>query len=190
MKVLHLDSSIQGDASASRRLTQETVDALRAGNSSVSVTYRDLTADITGHFSGRDPNAVKLPGEKALNDELIEEFLAADVLVIGAPMYNFSIPTHLKSWFDRVLVAGKTFQYGPNGAEGLAVGKKAIVILTAGGVHAGGPSGAAHEEYLRRLLNFVGIKDIEFVRAEGLAMGLQEASLAGARAQIHELLAA
>ena len=103
--------------------------------------------------------------------EVLEEFLAADVVVIGAPMYNFTISSQLKAWIDRIAVAGKTFRYTENGPVGLAGDKKVVIVSTAGGVHAGQPTGAAHEGYLRTVLGFFGITDIEVVRAEGLAYG-------------------
>ncbi|MGO8670805.1 MAG: FMN-dependent NADH-azoreductase [Capsulimonadaceae bacterium] len=184
MNVLHLDSSIQGELSASKTLTREVVDALRTGDDPVRVVYHDLASDMDRHLVGRPST------QPDLNDRWLDEFLASDVLVIGAPMYNFAIPTQLKSWLDRVLVAGKTFRYGSNGVEGLVTGKKAIIVSTAGGNHAGGPASAAHEDYLRFVLGFIGISDVAIVRAQGLATGMRDAAFAGARAQIHDLVAA
>jgi len=115
-----------------------------------------------------------LQRELELSQHAIDEFLAADVLVIGAPMYNFSIPSQLKAWIDRVAVAGKTFRYTENGPEGLAKGKKAIVISARGGMYGAGAPAAAldfQENYLRGVLGFLGITDVEFVRAEGLSYG-------------------
>ncbi len=110
-----------------------------------------------------------------MGEEVLEEFLAADVVVIGAPMYNFTISSQLKAWIDRIAVAGKTFRYTENGPVGLAGDKKVVIVSTAGGVHAGQPTGAAHEGYLRTVLGFFGITDIEVVRAEGLAYGEEPA---------------
>ena len=116
MRVLHVDSSIQGEASASRALTREIVDRLKGAHPDAEVTYLDLAAEAMPHLSQRPPagsNAV----EAVRNGELLEQFLAADLLVIGAPIYNFSIPTQLKAWIDRIAVAGRTFRYTANGPE-------------------------------------------------------------------------
>lgn len=119
---------------------------------------------------------------------MLDEFLAADTVVIGAPMYNFSIPSNLKSWIDRVAVAGKTFQYGANGAEGLAGAKKVIVVSTRGGLYSQGPAaGMDHQEsYLKTIFGFIGVADVEFVRAERLGFGpeIRAEAIAAARAQI------
>lgn len=180
MKLLHIDSSILGDNSASRQLSAELVAAWAAAEQGVEVTYRDLAADAISHLSAASLVAAGTPAElrdaaqkheAALGEQSIEEFLAADAIVIGAPMYNFSIPSQLKAWIDRIAVAGKTFRYTESGPEGLAGGKKVIIVSTAGGIHAGQPSGVAHENYLELVLNFLGITDIEVVRAEGLAYG-------------------
>ncbi|WP_178113398.1 NAD(P)H-dependent oxidoreductase, partial [Pseudomonas yangonensis] len=121
----------------------------------------------------------------------LEEFLAADAIVIGAPMYNFAIPSQLKAWIDRIAVAGKTFSYSENGPVGLAGGKTVVIASSAGGIHAGLPSGQAHEDYLVRVLNFLGIDDIEIVRAEGLAYCEEPRAdaMTGAAKRIPELFA-
>ncbi|VTQ39739.1 azoreductase [Pseudomonas aeruginosa] len=184
MKLLHIDSSILGDASASRQLSAELVQAWRQNEDGLDVTYRDLAADAVAHFSaltlaaGSTPAELRdaaLKHEVAVGEEVLEEFLAADVVVIGAPMYNFTISSQLKAWIDRIAVAGKTFRYTENGPVGLAGDKKVVIVSTAGGVHAGQPTGAAHEGYLRTVLGFFGITDIEVVRAEGLAYGEEPA---------------
>ncbi|MDT4791170.1 FMN-dependent NADH-azoreductase 1 [compost metagenome] len=180
MKLLHIDSSILGDASASRQLSREVVDAWRAAEPGIQVTYRDLAADAISHLSSASLVAAGTPAElrdaaqkheAELGESTIEEFLAADAIVIGAPMYNFTVPTQLKAWIDRIAVAGKTFRYTETGPVGLAGGKKVIIVSTAGGLHAGEPSGAAHEDYLKLVLGFLGVTDIEVVRAQGLAYG-------------------
>jgi FMN-dependent NADH-azoreductase len=109
----------------------------------------------------------------ALNDALIEEFLAADIVVIGAPMYNFSVPSQLKAWIDRVAVPGKTFSYTESGPQGLATGKKVFVASARGGVYSEGPAAAAdfQEPFLRQVFAFFGIDDVTFIRAEGVAYG-------------------
>ncbi|MCP1623741.1 FMN-dependent NADH-azoreductase [Pseudomonas nitroreducens] len=201
MKLLHIDSSILGDNSASRQLSAELVAAWAAAEPGVEVTYRDLAADAISHLSSASLVAAGTPAElrdaaqkheAALGEKSIEEFLGADAIVIGAPMYNFSIPSQLKAWIDRIAVAGKTFRYTENGPEGLAGGKKVIIVSTAGGIHAGQPTGIAHENYLELVLNFLGITDIEVVRAEGLAYGDEPRrnAIAGAQASIASQFAA
>ncbi len=200
MKLLHLDSSILGDASASRQLSRDVVKAWRAAESDVQVTYRDLASDALSHLSAASLVAAGTPAElrdaaqkheAELAERTVEEFLAADAIVIGAPMYNFAIASQLKAWIDRIAVAGKTFKYTENGPVGLAGGKTVVIASSAGGIHAGQPSGQAHEDYLVRILNFVGIDDIEIVRAEGLAYGEEPRAEAmkGAAQRISELFA-
>ncbi len=200
MKLLHLDSSILGDASASRQLSRDVVAAWEAAEPNALVTYRDLAIDAISHLSGLSLVAGGTPAElrdaaqkheAELGETTLNEFLAADAIVIGAPMYNFTIPTQLKAWIDRIAVAGKTFRYTENGPEGLAGGKKVVIVSTAGGIHAGQATGQAHEDYLKLVLNFLGVTDIEIVRAEGLAYGDEPRAnaLKAASAQIGELFA-
>jgi FMN-dependent NADH-azoreductase len=177
VNILHIDSSILGDASASRALTREIVAQHQAGHGEVAVTYRDLANQELPHLSHavltqRDTT------EAARSAATLEEFLAADVIVIGAPIYNFSIPSQLKAWIDRIAVAGKTFRYTAAGPEGLARGKKVIVALSRGGVHTPGAAGEFGESYLKFLFGFLGIDDVSFVRAQGLAMSPQQRSTA------------
>jgi FMN-dependent NADH-azoreductase len=180
MKLLHIDSSILGDNSASRQLSRELVQAWKTAEPDITVTYRDLAADAISHFSSQTLVAAgtsaelrdaALKHEAELSESTMAEFLAADAVVIAAPMYNFSIPTQLKAWIDRIAVAGKTFRYTEAGPEGLCGGKKLLIVSTSGGLHAGQPSSVGHEEYLKLVFGFLGITDIEFVRAEGLAYG-------------------
>lgn len=201
MKLLHIDSSILGDASASRQLSAAVTNAWKNSEANVEVTYRDLASDTLSHLSAASFVAGGTPAELrdvaqahevALAEATLEEFLAADAIVIGAPMYNFTVPTQLKAWIDRIAVAGKTFAYDENGPKGLAGGKKVVIVSTAGGIHAGQASGKAHEDYLILVLNFLGITDIDVVRAEGLAYGDEPKAnaLRGAHAQIDGLFAA
>lgn len=202
MKLLHIDSSILGDNSASRQLSREVVEAWKATEPSLEVVYRDLAADAIAHFSAATLVAAGTPEdmrdaaqafEAKLSAETLEEFLAADAVVIGAPMYNFTVPTQLKAWIDRVAVAGKTFRYTEAGPEGLCGDKKVILVSTAGGLHVGQPTGAGHEEFLKVFLGFIGVTDLEIVRAHGLAYGPEHRSQAidAAQAQIaNELFAA
>ncbi|MBR0671617.1 FMN-dependent NADH-azoreductase [Roseomonas soli] len=184
MNILHIDTSVLGDASASRRLTGSIVENLRHSAPNAVVSYRDLAAAPPAHLSGQVLQAMTSaePGslteaqrqERALTDALVEEFLAADVVVIGAPMYNFAIPTQLKAWIDRLAQAGKTFKYTEAGAVGLAGGKRVVIASSRGGAYSTDATLQAldHQEaYLRTVLGFFGITDVTVVRAEGLAMG-------------------
>ncbi|MBD8194303.1 FMN-dependent NADH-azoreductase [Pseudomonas fluorescens] len=199
MKLLHIDSSILGDNSASRQLSAGVVKAWQAAEPSVEVTYRDLASDAINHFSGATLGALGTAAdlrdaaqkhEAELSASSLAEFLAADAIVVGAPMYNFTIPTQLKAWIDRIAVAGQTFRYTEAGPEGLCGNKKVIIVSTAGGLHAGQASGAAHEGYLTLLFGFLGITNIEIVRAEGLAYGdeVRSKSLSDANVLIQEQL--
>ncbi|MEN2394337.1 FMN-dependent NADH-azoreductase [Pseudomonas halotolerans] len=201
MKLLHIDSSILGDNSASRQLSHDVVEAWKAAEADVVVTYRDLAADAISHFSAQTLIAAGTSAELRdaaqkhetdLSASTMAEFLAADAVVIAAPMYNFTIPTQLKAWIDRIAVAGQTFRYTEAGPEGLCGGKKLVIVSTSGGLHAGQPSGVAHEEYLKLLFGFLGITDIEFVRAEGLAYGdeMRTKAMSEAKLQISEQFAA
>ncbi|TWC26992.1 FMN-dependent NADH-azoreductase [Pseudomonas sp. SJZ079] len=201
MKLLHLDSSILADSSASRQLSRAVVDAWQVAEPDAQVIYRDLASDALGHFSAASLVAAGTPAElrsaaqqheSELSERTLAEFLEADAIVIGAPMYNFSLPSQLKAWIDRISVAGKTFTYTENGPQGLAGGKKVVIVSTAGGVHAGQPSGAAHEDYLKFVLGFVGIDDVQVVRAEGLAYGEEPraAAMQAAAQQVNELFIA
>ncbi|MGN7738417.1 FMN-dependent NADH-azoreductase [Pseudomonas sp. 22526] len=200
MKLLHIDSSILGDNSASRQLSDSVVKAWRNADASVEVTYRDLDADAISHFSSATLVAAGTPAEvrnaaqqheAELSASTLAEFLATDAVVIAAPMYNFTIPTQLKAWIDRIVVAGQTFSYTEEtGPKGLCGGKKIVVVSTAGGLHAGQATGVGHEDYLKVLFGFLGITDIEFVRAQGLSYGdeARNKALSDARTQISEQL--
>lgn len=192
MTVLHIDSSILGDNAVSRELSAEVArrEAARTGG---EIVRRDLGAKPLPHLSGDDfLGRGAAPGERTPEQSrdaaVLEEFLAADVVVIGAPMYNFSIPSNLKAWIDRVAVAGKTFAYTEAGPVGLATGKRAVVISTRGGLYSEGPAaGMDHQEsYLKTVLGFLGVTDVEFVRAERLSFGpeVRAQSVADARAEI------
>lgn len=182
MKLLHIDAGITGAASASRQISASVVDALTAADPTLQVVRRDLEAQPIDHLNGA--------GLAGLADNpALQEFLDADVVVIGAPMYNFGMASQLKSWFDHVLVAGRTFRYGPDGPEGLAGGKKVIVASARGGTYAPGSPAAAmdfHEPHILQLLRFIGVEDVTVIRAEGLAFGpeAREAALAEALAEV------
>ncbi len=169
MKLLHLDASALGDNSASRALTQAVVNQLRAEHPGLTVTYRDLDADPLPHLTARSLARVDAE-ETARAAGALQDFLDADALVIGAPMYNFSIPSTLKAWIDRVAVAGKTFRYTAEGPRPLTQGKRAYIVSTQGGVHAHGGPSDHQESYLRLVLGFLGVTEVEFVRAQGLSL--------------------
>jgi FMN-dependent NADH-azoreductase len=202
MKLLHVDSSILGAASASRALSAEIVAAERERHPDIEVTYRDLAAQTLAHLSGAhlasaqgaSPEAASLLADLASGQAALDEFLAADIVVIGAPMYNFAIPSQLKAWIDRLAVAGKTFRYTVNGAEGLAGGKTVIVASSRGGFY--GPETPIafldhQESYLRGLFGFLGVTDVRFIRAEGLALGADQRAeaMAAARYEIAKIAA-
>jgi FMN-dependent NADH-azoreductase len=173
MNLLHIDSSILGEASASRTLTREIVERLKSARPDTRVTYLDLAADELAHFS---PRSLARTDERAAarDEQALEQFLAADVVVIGAPMYNFSIPSQLKAWIDRIVIKGRTFRYGPKGPEGLAGDKQVIVAIARGGIYPdGAASGDFGESYLKHLFGFLGVRDLTFVRAEGLNISPQ-----------------
>jgi FMN-dependent NADH-azoreductase len=185
MKLLHIDSSILGEHSASRVLGAAIVAARKAADPALEVTYRDLAASPLPHLSGGSL-AKADPAEADAAERVMQEFLDADVVVIGAPMYNFSIPSTLKAWIDRLAVAGRTFRYNEQGmAEGLAGGKQVLIASSRGGFHQGSAMDF-QEPYLRHILGFMGIDDVAFVRAEGLAVSPEqrEASMQEALASI------
>jgi FMN-dependent NADH-azoreductase len=184
MKLLHVDSSILGHGSVSRTLSAEVVAAQRANDPGIEVTYRDLATDPVDHLTGLHLAALQgaAPADPAVQRDVaaglaaLDEFLAADIVVVGAPMYNFGIPSQLKAWIDRVAVAGKTFRYTAEGPEGLAGRKKVIVASSRGGFYGPGTPSAdmEHQEsYLRAVFGFFGITEITFVRAEGVALGAE-----------------
>jgi FMN-dependent NADH-azoreductase len=182
MQLLHIDSAITGDQSVSRQLTARAVQAWVSAHPGTQVQQLDLAASVVPHLSadalgfrtGQAAATEAQRQENALSEALVSQFLAADVVVIGAPLYNFTIPTQLKAWIDRVAQAGRTFTYTEQGPKGLAGGKTVIVVLTRGGVYSTSEGGRAmehQESYLKTVLGFFGITDVRFVRAEGVAMG-------------------
>ncbi|KTT16205.1 NAD(P)H-dependent oxidoreductase [Pseudacidovorax intermedius] len=197
MKLLQVDSSVLGANSVSRQLTAEVVRDWVAAHPGTEVDYLDVAADAPGHF-GADALGVKVGAEattdaqkqeNAVSERLVRQFLAADVVVVGAPLYNFSIPSQLKAWIDRLAQPGRTFKYTEKGPQGLATGKTVIVVSTRGGMYSTSEAGQAaehQESYLKVIFGFFGITDVRFVRAEGLAMGeaARAAALEAARASI------
>jgi FMN-dependent NADH-azoreductase len=164
--ILHIDASINGENSASRAISRSIVDQLTIERGGADIVYRDLAAEPLPH----------LTLAAFADTSVLDEFLRADTIVIGAPMYNFTLPTQLKAWIDRIVIAGKTFRYTENGPEGLARGKRVIVALARGGFYdAGSPASALEhlESYLRGIFNFIGIEP-EFVTADGLSVSPEQ----------------
>jgi FMN-dependent NADH-azoreductase len=191
MNILHIDSSILGDNSASRLLSRELVSRLTAENPGARVNYLDLAADSLPHLTGGSL-AQADQSETARNSQVMSDFLGADVIVIGAPMYNFGIPSQLKAWIDRIVVKGQTFRYTQSGPEGLVKGKRVLVAVSRGSVYAPGSPAEFAESYLRHVLGFMGVSDVTFVRAEGLGLSPEhrEKSLKMALASIPAPIAA
>jgi FMN-dependent NADH-azoreductase len=180
MNLLHIDASVLGANSVSRQVSAAVTQRLQRENPGLKVTYRDLAADPLGHLCGahlaaaQGADAGDLKTDIQAGNAALDEFLAADIVVIGAPMYNFTAPSQLKAWIDRVLVAGKTFSYTAEGPKGLAGDKRVIVAISRGGFY--GPGAAAEaaehlEAYLKTVFGFVGVTDVEFIVAEGILVG-------------------
>ena len=199
MKLLHIDSSILAQNSASRSLTAKITAQWVSSHPGTEVDYLDLAVNTPSHLAmeslgfrlGLDA-ATLTPAqraENAMSEKLVSQFLAADVVVIGAPLYNFSIPSQLKAWIDRIAQQGRTFTYTATGPKGLATGKTVIVASARGGVYSTSEAATAmehQESYLKVVLGFMGVTDVRFVRAEGLAMGddAKKAAFAGADLEI------
>ena len=186
MNILHLDSSILGTGSITRPLGQRLAQRLKDRLPGSRLSYRDLAADPIPHLTGE---ALVAQSGDDLSD-VMAEFLAADVVVIGAPMYNFSISSQLKAWIDRIAVAGKTFAYSPGGPVGLAGGKKVYIVSGRGTAFAGSPieHWDFQEPYLRTVFAFIGITDVTFIRAEGVAQArLRDEAISAAEAHIDAL---
>jgi FMN-dependent NADH-azoreductase len=202
MKLLHIDSSVLGSHSVSRQVSAAIVGRLRKAAPGLEIAYRDLTLTPLAHLSG--PHLAAAQGaapEAALQQDLaagqavLEEFLAADIVVLGAPMYNFTIPSQLKAWIDRILVAGKTFKYSAQGVEGLAGHKRIIIAISRGGFYgAGAPAAAGEfvETYLRWVFGFIGVTNPTFISADGVQVGPEhrEKALASALQAATDLRAA
>jgi FMN-dependent NADH-azoreductase len=202
MKLLHIDSSVLGPHSVSRQVSAAIVDRLVKAAPGLDTTYRDLTATPLHHLSGSHLAAAQgaepagaLQSDLAAGQAVLEEFLAADIVVIGAPMYNFTIPSQLKAWIDRIVVAGKTFRYGAQGVEGLAGNKRVIIAISRGGFYGAGTPAAVGEHletYLRWVFGFIGIANPEIISADGIQTGPEnrEKAVAGALQAVTNLRAA
>ncbi|MBV8621137.1 MAG: FMN-dependent NADH-azoreductase [Curvibacter sp.] len=205
MKLLHIDSSVLGDNSVSRQLTAQTVRQWQSRHPGLEVQYLDLATQAPSHLNA-DSLGFRLPAgsadlsevqkrENAVSEALVSQFLTTDVIVVGAPLYNFSVPSQLKAWIDRICQAGRTFTYTDKGPKGLAGGKTVVVVSTRGGMYSTSEIGNAlehQESYLKAVFGFLGIQDVRIVRAEGLSMGdaSKSQALASAAKDIAETLAA
>ncbi|WP_111858454.1 FMN-dependent NADH-azoreductase [Acinetobacter sp. CFCC 10889] len=181
MKVLHIDSSILADASVSRQLSQAIMTQLQQKHADLDIEYLDLATQHIPHLTGEilmGQNAQ----QTALSEKLIQQYLDADIVVIGAAMYNFGLSSALKAWIDRISVAGKTFKYTETGPVGLAGDKKAYIASSRGGVYGENSPADFQEGLLTTVLNFTGVTDIQVIRAEGVNMGaeLKEKAIADA----------
>ena len=197
MKILQIKASVFNGNGQSSRLAEEFVALLREQHREVKLVQRDLVADPVPHLDGARAGAFFAKPEErtpeqgaviAYSDALIEELRRADVLVLGLPMYNFGVPSQLKAWFDHLARAGETFKYTEKGPVGLLTGKKAYVFATRGGLYGDDHS---QSEFVRQFLGFLGITDVEFVYAEGLAISAESRnnSLSAAQAQSLRLAA-
>ncbi|MDH4559460.1 FMN-dependent NADH-azoreductase [Pseudomonas sp. BN411] len=196
-RVLVIESSARQQGSVSRQLTQDFIAKWQAAHPADEITVRDLATEQVPHLDADLLGGWMKPADQQSESEktalqrsnlLTEELLAADVLVMAAPMYNFAIPSTLKSWLDHVLRAGVTFKYTETGPKGLLTGKRAFVLTARGGIYSGSP--LDHQEpYLRQAMGFIGIHDVTFIHAEGLNMGneFQEKGLASAKAQLAQV---
>ena len=200
MNILQLNSSARAENSQSTRLAASIVERLQAAHSNATLTVRDLSrtphpaldeAALGALFSPADKRTPEQAARVALDDALIAELKAADVIVLGVPMYNFGVPTQLKNWIDAIARAGVTFKYTESGPVGLVQGKKVYVALTRGGLYRNTPADT-QVPYLKTFLSFIGLTDVQFIYAEGLAMGpeAEQKALASAQSQIDEVLAA
>ena len=199
MTILQLNSSIFGDDGQSSRLADEFVSRLRQKRRDVRVIRRDFAESPVPHLTRERFEAALTPLpqrtreqglDAAIADQLINELLEADTLVIGLPMYNFGVPSSLKAWFDHVARSGVTFRYTPGGPEGLMTGKKVYVLATRGGVYSG-TDADQQTPYVKQFLSFLGMDDVEFIYAEGLAINedSKTQSLASANARVADLAA-
>ncbi len=204
MKILHIDSSITGPRSVSRELSALIVGKL-GGSAEHEVTYRDIVAEDLPHFTAvtapsAHPLSKAMPtldeaqqAKRDNSDAILKEFVGADTVVIGVPMYNFTLPSELKAWVDRLIVPGTTFRYGANGPEGLVGDKRVILAIARGGVYGAESAFASAEHaesFLRLALGFIGVKNLEVVIAEGLNVADgREQAIASARDAVTQLAA-
>ncbi|MCS3407986.1 FMN-dependent NADH-azoreductase [Serratia sp. AKBS12] len=189
MQLLHIDSSILADNSVSRVLSAAVVAQVKDTVPGLTVTYRDLATDTVPHLSGAylaaaqnegGQHEVTLQKDLALGAQILDEFLAADIIVIGVAQYNFSVPSQLKAWIDRIAVAGKTFRYTSQGSEGLVGNKRVILAVARGGFYGQGSPTESFEHtlsYLKSVFLFLGITNPEVITADGVAISAEQREL-------------
>jgi FMN-dependent NADH-azoreductase len=201
MNILHIDASASDSAvSHTRRLSSELVERLKTANPGATIVYRDLVANQLPHvdmtirhaWTAEKTTDTKLAETMSRSKALVDELKAADVVVVGSPMYNFTVPSTLKAWVDHVAIAGQTFTYTADGPSGLLSGK-VYLVLSSGGIYSQGPF-AAYDHlstYLTAIFNFLGILDVEVIRAEGIAYGPEQdqAAMASAVQRIEAIAA-
>ena len=196
MNILHVTSSARGNASYSNRVASQVVDELSIRNPGANVAVRNLARDPLPHIDDDFVAATKSPtgpqterqrAQLAQSDALVDELIAADVIVIAAPMINFTIPSNLKTWIDYVARAGRTFSYSEKGPKGLVTGKQVIVVAARGGVYAQNTALDFQVPYLKSVLGFLGMTDVEVIEVEGTAFGpeVAEKAVAAATAKLH-----
>lgn len=201
MNILHIDASASDSvASHTRRLSNELVERLKTANPDATIVYRDLVANPLPHvdmtirhaWTAENTGDTKLAETMSRSKALVDELKAADLVVVGSPMYNFTIPSTLKAWIDHVAIAGQTFSYTAEGPRGLLSGK-VYLVLSSGGIYSEGPFGAYDHlsTYLTAIFSFLGVLDVEVIRAEGIAYGSEQdqAAMASAAQQIQAIVA-
>ncbi|MBO8133889.1 FMN-dependent NADH-azoreductase [Dickeya fangzhongdai] len=202
MKILHIDSSILDDGSVTRQISADVIAQLIKHYPQATVSYRDVVKHEIRHLTGAiaagfrqiasasvDSSTLQ---EHMISEQLVSEFLTNDVIVIGAPMYNFSVPSQLKSWLDRIAQAGRTFKYTEKGPVGLSGGRTIIVVSARGGFYTEQPFAGMdfQERYLQAFFRFLGINDIYFIRAEGVSKGdeIKNHEIQNAKASIQTII--
>jgi FMN-dependent NADH-azoreductase len=186
MHILHVDSSILGPHSISRDLSAAAAARLASLHPDATITYRDLAADPLSHLDGEGIAAIMGGQAQAQDAAALDQFLAADIVVIGVALYNFTVSTQLKAWIDRLFVPGKTFRYTEAGPEGLVGDKKVILVIARGGIYAPGTPGRAAEHaetWLRTVFATFGVDDPEVIVAEGVKLGDDQRDIAVAQAK-------
>lgn len=198
MQILRIDSSTSGDRSITRQLTQAITDHFIAANPDATLVERDLVADPLAHIDAITTAAIRTPPEThegavaaafPAERAVLDQFLASDIVIIGAPMYNFTVPSQLKAWLDRLGVAGVTFKYSENGPEGLAGGRKVVIASARGGEYENGTLAENQESLLLTMLGFIGVDDVTTIRVDKVGYGPDAiaAGMAAAKEQIAAL---
>ncbi|MXO64350.1 FMN-dependent NADH-azoreductase [Altericroceibacterium endophyticum] len=198
MKILHIDSATTGANSVTRELTAAATAHFKEKNSDAEVIYRDLGTEPLAHLNPITTGAIRLPEDAQDADmkaafpserAVLDEFMSADIVIIGAPMYNFTVPSQLKAWMDRLGVPGVTFSYSEAGPEGLAGGRKVVILSSQGGEYEQGGAAEHQEQLLKVFFGFIGVDDLSIIRANKIGYGpeVRDAAIADAKAEIAKL---